>query len=212
MHLSWITPVSGPQTRLDALIGTLQVMSETVRSIALWTLLLGNSLANDRTIRCMELHDDSTGPVANGAAAPGLPQEASDDEANEVSWEWIFSTSATARNDEAEDGDRKRRKVAGNSIVGARLGTFECRIGDTVLLKADGSNDAWVAMICEFVDDDGDGDMAANFMWFSTEKEIRNKDKKRSDFYWVRRPTLLRATETKLTTFRTSSTSLHPGT
>ncbi len=133
----------------------------------------------------MELHDHSALPVGNGEAAPSVPRESSDDETGEVSWEWIFKTSAAGRNDEADDGDRKRRKVTGNSIVGARLGTFECRIGDTVLLKADGSNDAWVAMICEFVDDDADGDMAANFMWFSTEKEIRNKDKKRNDFYWV---------------------------
>jgi origin recognition complex subunit 1 len=133
----------------------------------------------------MEIDEPRIGQDGLGASAPSIPRESSDDEADGVSWEWIYSSSSTRRNEDADEGERKRRKVAGNAIAGAKLGTFECRIGDIVLLKAEGSNDAWVALICEFVDDDGDGDKAANFMWFSTEKEIRNKDKKRNDFYWV---------------------------
>ncbi|KAF7540645.1 hypothetical protein G7Z17_g12153 [Cylindrodendrum hubeiense] len=111
--------------------------------------------------------------------------ESGDELGNDVPWEWIYNTEPAAEDqpDEAQS-DRKRRKVSGDKIVGARIGQFECRVGDCVLLKADGSNEAWVALICEFVEDDGDGEMAANFMWFSTEKEIRNKDKKRSDFHW----------------------------
>ena len=63
------------------------------------------------------------------------------------------------------------------------MGSFECRLGDCVLLKADGPNEAWVGIIYDFLDEDGDeGEKAANFMWFSTEKEIRNKEKKRTDF------------------------------
>lgn len=108
----------------------------------------------------------------------------------DVTWEWIYSSEASPRDDESDDSDggRKRRKVDTTNIIGARLGSFECKIGDCVLLKADGSSDSWVAMICEFVQDDeeSDGEMAANFMWFSSEKEIRSKDKKRNDFYWVR--------------------------
>lgn len=65
------------------------------------------------------------------------------------------------------------------------MGDFECHLGDTVLLKAEGSNEAWVAIICEFIDNEDEDEMAASFMWFSTEKEIRNRDKKRSDFHWV---------------------------
>ena len=133
----------------------------------------------------MELHEPRIGQVSLGATVPSIPRESSDDEVDEVSWEWIYNSSSAPRNEDADEGEKKRRKVAGNSIAGAKLGTFECRVGDIVLLKAEGSNDAWVALICEFVDDDGDGDKAANFMWFSTEKEIRNKDKKRRDFYWV---------------------------
>lgn len=120
-------------------------------------------------------------------ALPGVSRDDSDDElgSDDLPWEWIYNVENPDRASDGTQNDRKRRKTTGSKIVGARLGTFECRIGDTVLLKAEGSNEAWVAIICEFVDDDGDGEKAANFMWFSTEKEIRNKDRKRTDFYWV---------------------------
>ncbi|KAK1239591.1 hypothetical protein MKX07_001045 [Trichoderma sp. CBMAI-0711] len=115
--------------------------------------------------------------------------EASDDdgsaESEHLEWEWICSSDQSEHGEDEGAGDRKRRKVAGNSkIVGARYGDFECRVGDTVMLKADGSNGTWVAIICDFRDDDAVDGMAANFMWFSTEKEIPNKDKKRKDYYW----------------------------
>ena len=66
------------------------------------------------------------------------------------------------------------------------MGTFECQIGDCVLLKAEGAGEAWIGLICDFQDDE-EGEKAANFMWFSTEREIRNKEKKRRDFLPVRR-------------------------
>ena len=102
----------------------------------------------------------------------GVVREDSDDELGleDHPWEWIRTNS--------KDGTKK--------IVGARMGQFECRIGDCVLLKAEGtSNEAWIGLICNFQeeeDEDGDIEMGANFMWFSTEKEIRNKAKKRMDF------------------------------
>ncbi|RGP62839.1 origin recognition complex subunit 1 [Fusarium sporotrichioides] len=116
---------------------------------------------------------------------PPNPHDLSDDElaGDEPTWEWIYnSTPTTERNDEPQS-DRKRRKVVGDKIVGARIGQFECRIGDALMLKADGSNEAWVALVCDFVEDDGEGEKAVNFMWFSSEREIRNTDKKRTDFY-----------------------------
>ena len=64
------------------------------------------------------------------------------------------------------------------------MGNFSCRVGDCVLLKAESNNEAWVGLICDFVeeeDEDGNLEMGANFMWFSTEREIRNKGKKRGD-------------------------------
>ena len=54
-------------------------------------------------------------------------------------------------------------------------------LGDTVLLKAEGSKEAWVGIICDFQEDEEEGEKTANFMWFSGEKEIRNKQKKRMD-------------------------------
>lgn len=119
----------------------------------------------------------------------GVSREDSDDELGDedIPWEWIYRDQAQDRNED-DDGtsERKRRKVSDSNIVGARIGNFKCYTGDSVLLKAEGSNEAWVGIICEFIEDDGEGDMAANFMWFSTENEIRNKDKKRTDFYPVR--------------------------
>ncbi|KAF5690011.1 origin recognition complex subunit 1 [Fusarium denticulatum] len=114
-----------------------------------------------------------------------FPQDLSDDELADVepSWQWIYNSTTTTERGDGTQSDRKRRKVTGDRIVGARIGQFECKIGDTVMLKADGSNEAWIALICEFVEDDGEGEKAANFMWFSSEKEIRNRDKKRSDYY-----------------------------
>lgn len=122
----------------------------------------------------------------------GISREDSDDElgSDDLPWFWVYETLPLERSndDEGDDagaGERKRRKVEESRIVGARLGDFECRLGDCVLLKAEGSNEAWVGMICEFIGDDAGNEMSANFMWFSTEQEIRNKDKKRTDFYWV---------------------------
>jgi origin recognition complex subunit 1 len=121
---------------------------------------------------------------------PGVTREDSDDELGDqdLPWEWVYSTSYDIGRDvslELSNSLRKRKSNHSASIVGARMGDFECGVGDTVLLKAEGSNEAWVAIICEFIDGD-DGEMAANFMWFSTEKEIRLREKKRTDFYWVR--------------------------
>jgi origin recognition complex subunit 1 len=129
----------------------------------------------------------ATEPTRRRRGAPsGVFRGDSDDElgSDDLPWEWIYSTSEQERSEGAQGG-RKRRKISGNTIIGARLGSFECHVGDCVLLKAEGSNEAWVAIICEFVDGDEDGAKAANFMWFSTEKEIRNKEKKRNDSYWV---------------------------
>jgi len=49
-----------------------------------------------------------------------------------------------------------------------------------VLLKAE-NNEAWVGIICAFFDDEEQDEKMANFMWFSTPREIRNKMKRRSD-------------------------------
>jgi len=114
---------------------------------------------------------------------PGITREDSDDElgTEDHPWEWIYEQDEL----ETPNGNgstRKRKRAQEPKIIAARMGDFHCALGEAVLLKAEGSNEAWVGIICDFVDDD-EGEKAANFMWFSTEKEIRNKEKKRKDFY-----------------------------
>lgn len=115
---------------------------------------------------------------------PGIARDDSDDELGDedLPWEWIYGDAHEGADANGTSRKRKRTTLEGK-IVGARMGSFECRLGECVLLKAEGSNEAWVGIIDEFMDDDGDdGEKAASFMWFSTEQEIRNKQKKRTDF------------------------------
>lgn len=102
----------------------------------------------------------------------GVAREDSDDELGleDYPWEWVYS----------EETPRK----AGDEpeIIGARMGDFQCMVGDCVLLKAEGNGEAWIGLICHFEEDEEDDEKVANFMWFSTEREIRNKQKKRMDF------------------------------
>lgn len=111
---------------------------------------------------------------------PGVLREDSDDElgTEDLPWEWIYANEP----DTEENNGRKRKRATwqDGQIIGARNGNFECYLGDTTLLKADSSNEAWVGMICEFQEDE-EGEMAANFMWFSSPNEIRSA-KKRTDY------------------------------
>lgn len=115
----------------------------------------------------------------------------SDDElgVEDYPWEWIYADDNTFGGKDKSLGDNetasRKRKASElepkeQLIVGAKMGSFQCRIGDAVLLKAEG-NEAWVGLICDLFDDDDEGEKMANFMWFSTPKEIRNKVKKRTD-------------------------------
>lgn len=107
-----------------------------------------------------------------------VPRDDSDDELGleDHPWEWIFAKDVW--DEEKPSGGRYNDK---DEIVGAKMGSFSCRVGDCVFLKGEGLNEAWVGVICSLQDDDA-GDKTANFMWFSTEKEIRNKPRKRKDF------------------------------
>ena len=105
-------------------------------------------------------------------------------------WEWIYADQDIRRvkvsNQDVEDGKNSRKRKASaisssGDIVGARIGKFECRLGDTVLLKAEGGNDAWVGVICDLFNGEDEGQKMANFMWFSNPREIRNKGKKMAD-------------------------------
>ncbi|KAK3176425.1 hypothetical protein OEA41_007748 [Lepraria neglecta] len=97
----------------------------------------------------------------------GVTREDSDDELGleDYPWEWIYSSEPGSESD----------------IIGARMGDFQCMIGDCVLLKAEGNGEAWIGLICHFEEEEEDDEKMANFMWFSTEREIRSKQKKRTD-------------------------------
>lgn len=123
------------------------------------------------------------------AVLPGVTREDSDDElgVDDLPWEWLYADEAQpSQHNESGTSARKRKRTTEGEpkIVGARMGSFTCNLGDTVFLKAEGSGEAWIAVICEFLEDD-EGEKAANFMWFSSASEIRNKQKKRTDNVWV---------------------------
>lgn len=135
----------------------------------------------------------------------GVTREDSDDELgiDDHPWEWVYGDAVslqghgadamstlpetlTPSEDSAVLPSRSGLTHQGDGrsegqIVGARMGSFECKVGDCVLLKAEGTNEAWVGLICEFRQEEGEDGKVANFMWFSSEKEIRNKEKKRTD-------------------------------
>ena len=101
----------------------------------------------------------------------GVARDDSDDELgfDDHPWEWIYSEHTSEK--------------AGKSqhIAGARMGDFQCMVGDCVLLKAEENGEAWIGLICNFEEDEEEDGKVANFMWFSTEREIRSKHKKRTD-------------------------------
>lgn len=114
-------------------------------------------------------------------------REDSDDELGyeDHPWEWIHEDVSPERSLADDDATPRQRRATLTSqakrIVGARMGSFRCKIGDAVLLKADG-NQAWVGIICDFYNDSEDDEKMAKFLWFSSEQEMRNKSKKRTDF------------------------------
>ncbi|KAL1646942.1 Origin recognition complex, subunit 1 [Diplodia intermedia] len=123
----------------------------------------------------------------------GVLREDSDDELGieDYPWEWVYEGEGHAETLDDDDATPRRRggrqnktQASKRSIIGARMGNFACRLGDTVLLKAEG-NEAWVGIICDLFDgrdEDGEEEKMANFMWFSTPKEIRNKARRRTDY------------------------------
>ncbi|KAK4103133.1 P-loop containing nucleoside triphosphate hydrolase protein [Parathielavia hyrcaniae] len=122
---------------------------------------------------------------ANRAAGhlPGVAREDSDDElgTDDYPWEWIYEKDAVDEELTTENGRKRKRATAHEPhIIGARMGSFECYLGDTVLLKAEGNSEAWVGIIRDFQVEQ-DGEKTADFMWFSSPHEIRNH-KKRTDF------------------------------
>jgi origin recognition complex subunit 1 len=116
-----------------------------------------------------------------------ITRDDSDDElgTDDLPWEWIYEDD-NKEGGGGLPGSKKRKrddKESGPLIIGAQMGSFRCNVGDTVFLKSS-DNQAWVGIICQFGHDEH-GDKSAYFMWFSAPQEIRNKGKKRTDFYKV---------------------------
>jgi origin recognition complex subunit 1 len=139
----------------------------------------------------------------------GIFREDSDDELgyDDHPWEWIYETDNTdtgryrCRNLPDDDVDsqtptKRRKKVTPlatqhchqKKIIGARMGSFECRLGQSILLKSPEPGKDWAGIICEFLEEeDEDGEdqgmiKCANIMWFASPDEfISTKNKRRAD-------------------------------
>jgi len=115
----------------------------------------------------------------------GVVREDSDDELGDedLPWEWIYDglEDLHAQGDDSPtntSSKKRRRETKARKIIGAKIGNrFVCQIGDCLLIKGEGlSGEAYVGMACEFTEEDGE--MECNVMWFSTEFEIKSKDKR----------------------------------
>ena len=102
---------------------------------------------------------------------------------SEEEWQWLYSDGLTIADERCRSTPRSLReniRQPKRSIVGACAGPESYYRGDCVLLRAEGSSQCWVAIIQDFTIDD-EGRKAAEFVWFSNEKEVMNREKKRSD-------------------------------
>ncbi|PGH00103.1 origin recognition complex subunit 1 [Blastomyces parvus] len=141
----------------------------------------------------------------------GIYRDDSDDELGyeDHPWEWIYETDPSSTEDSRlnDSGDEldcvtptkrkasqhsRRKAPAKKKITGAKMGSFVCKLGETVLLKSPEPGKDWAGIICEFLeeedddneDEDGSGEpiKSANIMWFASPDEfLATKNKKRED-------------------------------
>lgn len=127
-----------------------------------------------------------------------LVHEDSDDELGDEDhpWDWIYADEpdikqqAEADNASPEKARGRRSSRAAQkrpAIVGARMGTFECRLGQVVLLKSPEPGKDWVGIITEFLEQEDEDDAddvikSANIMWFASPDEfLSTRNKRRAD-------------------------------
>lgn len=127
-----------------------------------------------------------------------LVRDDSDDELGDEDhpWDWIYDEEP--ENNEEADGNegpaqKSRRRRSSRpakkkrTIVGARMGTFECKVGQIVLLKSPEPGKDWVGIITEFVEEDdeeqeGEVLKSVNIMWFASPDEfLSTRNKRRAD-------------------------------
>jgi origin recognition complex subunit 1 len=132
------------------------------------------------------LHKLRNGQQRKWLTKGGFAREDSDDELGyeDLPWEWIYSNDSSKPQEKEEDGhktpSRKRRASTLNDasrkavIVGAKMGDFVVKVGDTVLLKSPEQGKDWAGIICAFsdVDDDDEEEMCAHIQWFCSPEEL----------------------------------------
>lgn len=128
-----------------------------------------------------------------------LVHENSDDELGDEDhpWDWIYATEEAEVKEEPEpsraspEKSRRRRSSRpakkGPAIVGARMGSFECRLGEVVLLKSPEHGKDWVGIITEFLEEEDEDEeegviKSVNIMWFASPDEFMStRNKRRTD-------------------------------
>lgn len=116
----------------------------------------------------------------------GLAREDSDDElgVEDIPWRWIFDDETESQDhDKTPTRKRKARALSHpvRKIKGAKMGSFTCSVGDTVLLKSPEQGKDWAGIISHFSDtnDEGEQEMSASIMWFCSPEELSRGKKSR---------------------------------
>ncbi|KAJ5832291.1 hypothetical protein N7474_000602 [Penicillium riverlandense] len=149
-----------------------------------------------------DLKDSSRRNAQQWMTKGALVRDDSDDELGDedLPWDWIYETEEAEVKDEPEATNGSPTKSAcrrrssrparkQRTIVGARMGTFECRLGQVVLLKSPEAGKDWAGIITEFVeeedhDEEEEGGVlkCANIMWFASPDEFMStRNKRRPD-------------------------------
>lgn len=128
-----------------------------------------------------------------------LVREDSDDELGDedLPWNWIYEETPQAEGDaedkkeDSEKSSRRRRSSRPaqkkRAIIGARMGSFECRVGQIVLLKSPEPGKDWVGIVTEFLEEEDDEEeggvlKSARIMWFASPDEfLSTRNKRRAD-------------------------------
>ncbi|CAG8930537.1 unnamed protein product [Penicillium salamii] len=125
-----------------------------------------------------------------------LVRDDSDDElgSEDHPWDWIYDKLDAIPEEGTEEtpNKRSRRRTSRparqqRKIIGARMGTFECKLGEVVLLKSPEAGKEWVGIISEFRDEEdeeeeGETYKSAHIMWFASPDEfIGTRNKRRAD-------------------------------
>lgn len=128
----------------------------------------------------------------------GIIRDDSDDELGkeDLPWEWIFDVdiddASESKNTpepfrETPKASRRRSsRQPQRKIIGARMGSFECKLGEAILLKSPEPGKDWVGIITQFREEEDDEEdepiKSANIMWFASPDEfISTRNKRRND-------------------------------